>query len=69
MLTSSTIRWVSVTAAARELGVSPQRVRQLIKSGGLAGEMSGGVWLVSVASITARIAQLTREGIGDGSSR
>ncbi len=61
MLTSPGIRWITVTVAARELGVSPQRVRQLIKSGGLAAEMSGSIWLVSLNSIESRKAKLERE--------
>ena len=63
MLTSTAIRWVSTSAASRELGITPQRVRQLIKSGGLAAEMSGGIWLVSVSSIDSRKAKLEREAM------
>lgn len=69
MLTSSDVKWISVSAAARELRVSSARVRQLIKAGALAGQMSGNTWLVSVASISARLAKLEKEGTGDGNIR
>jgi len=67
MRTSTDVRWVSVAAAAEELGVSKARVRQLARSGALARQLSGSTVLISVASIEARIAKLQKEGAGDGS--
>lgn len=45
---------VSVSDAARELGVHPSRVRALISSGAIAGEKIGGVWAVDAASLAQR---------------
>jgi len=42
---------VGVSAAARMLGVSPVRVRQLIAGGGIAARQVAGRWLVEVASL------------------
>jgi len=58
-----------VSAAAEELRVSCARVRQLIRSGGLAAQLSGRTWLVSVTSIESRLAMLKKEGAGDGLDR
>ena len=69
MRTTTDVRWVAVAAAAEELRVSSTRVRQLIRSGGLAAQKSCGTWLVSVTSIEARLAKLEKEGAGDGSVR
>ena len=48
--------WVRAAEAARMLGVSRERVRQLIEAGHLDGKREPGrVCLVSVASIEARL--------------
>ena len=54
--------WMSRSAAAEKLKISPQRVGQLIKSGGLVGRKSRHTWLVSARSVEARIALLLGEG-------
>lgn len=46
---------LSVPQAAERLGVSEQRVRQLLTSGKLGGEKMGRDWLVSAAAVTARL--------------
>jgi hypothetical protein len=38
--------YVSVAEAAAMAGVSPERIRQLVAAGKLAGEKKAGVWLV-----------------------
>jgi excisionase family DNA binding protein len=47
-------QWVPVALAARELGVSRQRVYELIRNGGLAWCKMGLLVLVGRASIDAR---------------
>lgn len=42
---------VGVPEAARMLGVSPARARQLIADGGIAARQVTGRWLVDVASL------------------
>lgn len=61
MLLESKSRWVPISAAARELGISRQAVRQQIDTGSLAGEYVSGTWLVSVASIEARKVKVGRK--------
>lgn len=46
---------LSVPQAAERLGVSEQRVRQLLGAGKLGGEKVGRDWLVSSASVAARL--------------
>jgi predicted DNA-binding transcriptional regulator len=53
MLADRSIRWVPTSVAARELGISRQAVRGLMKRGRLAGEYVGNQWLVSVGTIEA----------------
>ena len=48
------INLIPTAEAARLLGVSPQRVTQLIRGGQLEGTMVGGRWLVDRASVQAR---------------
>lgn len=51
--------WVRAADAARMLGISRERVRQLIESGALDGKREAGrVCLVSVASINARLGKV-----------
>src|SRR5438067_4159754 len=45
---------VSVADAARELGISAERVRQLIQNGSLAARRVGGRWLVDDESLNRR---------------
>ncbi|MFR7404525.1 MAG: helix-turn-helix domain-containing protein [Coriobacteriaceae bacterium] len=45
---------VTVAEASTKLGVSPARVRQLIKSGILAAEQVAGIWLIDEKSVEAR---------------
>ena len=45
---------VTVSEASTKLGVSPARVRQLIKSGILAAEQVAGIWLIDEKSVEAR---------------
>ena len=48
--------WVRAAEAARRLGISRERVRQLIEAGALEGKREPNrVCLVSVASINARL--------------
>jgi excisionase family DNA binding protein len=69
MLQTGQVRWVPVLVAARELKVSRQRVRQLIRNGGLAAEFVGSQWLVSVGSVESRIAKLRKDGDLDAGCR
>ena len=45
---------ITVAEASAKLGVSPARVRQLIKSGVLAAEQVAGIWLIDEKSVEAR---------------
>lgn len=56
------VAWMPVTAAAVELGVSHQRVYQLLKGGQLAGIKISRTWFVTCRSVKARIALLDSEG-------
>jgi hypothetical protein len=47
-------KWVSAVDAAKELGVSPTRVRALITDGTLEAEKIGGRWLVTCDSVAER---------------
>lgn len=49
------IRWVPTAVARRMLGVSRQRVYQLVQCGRLAGARIDGVLLVSSASLEDRL--------------
>jgi excisionase family DNA binding protein len=49
------VKWVPVSHVARVLGVSRQRVYQLIRSGRLAAVVINGRVLVSVDSVMARV--------------
>lgn len=55
------IAWVPVSVASVELGVSKQRVHQLIQSGRLVARQYNRTWLVNSRSIEARIALLGQE--------
>jgi hypothetical protein len=44
--------YVSVAEAAEIAGVSPERIRQLVAAGQMAGEKKAGVWLVLRADAT-----------------
>jgi len=46
--------FMSVVDAAKELKIHPNRVRQLLASGSLAGRLVGGRWLVSANSVWSR---------------
>ncbi len=45
--------WVTSVEAARMIGVSERRVRQLLADGRLAGRLAGGRWQVDVVSVGA----------------
>lgn len=45
---------ITVAKASAKLGVSPTRVRQLIRSGVLAAEQVAGIWLIDEKSVEAR---------------
>ena len=45
---------ITVAEASAKLGVSPTRVRQLIRSGVLAAEQVAGIWLIDEKSVEAR---------------
>lgn len=47
-------RLVTITEAAERLGVTPQRVRALAQSGGLAGVRAQGVWLIDADALAKR---------------
>lgn len=49
------INWVPVKTAAKRLGVSRQRVHQLMKTGALRSCQMDGVHLVSMQSVECRI--------------
>lgn len=53
---------LSVTQAAQQLGVSRQRVHQLIKSGALRAHKIGNSWAVDTESVQARLAHGVRPG-------
>lgn len=54
--------WIPVRTAASMLGVSRQRVYQLVAKGALTGRSVDGTVLVGQRSVEARVALLLREG-------
>lgn len=46
---------ITIAEASRTLGVSTERVRQLINSGTLAAEQVAGIWLIDEGSVAARM--------------
>jgi excisionase family DNA binding protein len=54
--------FIDVQDAAKRLGVSARRVRQLLESGALGGERVAGAWLVSIADIERRLHRPTPAG-------
>lgn len=60
---------MSRSAAAEKLKISPQRVGQLIRSGGLVGRKSAHTWLVSTRSVDARVELLLSEAGGRDAGR
>lgn len=59
------VRWVSVSTVAKMLGISRQRVYQLIEAGGLVSVKDSNTVLVSFRSVEARGALLDREKEND----
>ena len=55
------VKYVPVSYVRQQLGVSRQRVYQLLKSGDLGGVRIGGTWLVSSRSVQARIHMMEME--------
>jgi len=53
---------VSLAEAGRLLGVSPERVRQLVVAGDLAGVRFGNAWAVPVDAVFARRQRASRRG-------
>ena len=53
--------WSPVSAAARVLKVSRQRVYQLLRDGLISGRKIDRSWLVSARSVAARLALLAAE--------
>ena len=53
---------IAVNDAAERLGVHPTRVRQLVRSGDLAGHRVGRVWLVDPQDVARLAGQKARAG-------
>jgi len=51
------MQFLTTTEAAARLGVSPTRVRKMLKDGILRGRRFGRDWLVEKESVLARIAE------------
>ena len=64
----SGVRWVPTAVARRQLGVSRQRIYQLVQSGVLASCRVDGTLMISARSVADRIVWLTgqEEMYGDG---
>lgn len=58
----SKYRYISVSDAAKELGIIPSRVRALISAGLLEAEKIGNRWLVSRTSVERRLRNRTSAG-------
>jgi len=54
---------VSIAVAAFRLGVSPERVRQMCRSGVLVAEKMGRDWFVADASLRAEVARRVSAGL------
>ncbi|MFN8075629.1 MAG: helix-turn-helix domain-containing protein [Kineosporiaceae bacterium] len=54
--------WLTVSEAARLLGVSPGRIRQLASAGDLGARRHSGVWLIDPGAVAQRAAQPTPPG-------
>ena len=52
---------LSTLQAAERLGVSGQRVRQLLEAGKLKGERIGSVWVVDEQSVNDRVTRMKTE--------
>lgn len=61
------VNWVPIATASAMLGITRQAVRKLIDSGSLAGKQLNNTWLVSVASITARLEKVGQRRLDFGS--
>jgi excisionase family DNA binding protein len=59
---SDDLRWIPVREAAHMLGISRQRVYQLIHEGQVRSVRVGCTYMVLKRSVEARIAMLEREG-------
>lgn len=46
---------ITIAEASRMLGVSTERVRQLVNRGTLAAEQVAGIWLIDEGSVAARV--------------
>lgn len=57
------VKWIPVSAAAKALGVSKQRVYQLVGEGLLVAVKVDRTWLVSARSVDGRIGQLELEEV------
>lgn len=64
---SSDREYCPVSAAVTILGVSRQRVYQLLQSGRLSGRKFGHTWLIRMSSVRSRLYDM-RGGVGDVSS-
>lgn len=58
--------FVTVEAAARELGTTPTRVLMMLRSNGLAGREGGEGWLVSLPSLACAKAHGTDRRVAAG---
>jgi excisionase family DNA binding protein len=58
--------WVPISTAAKVLGVSRQRVYQLIDEEKVGARKVDGTVLVSAVSLEQRMRSLAKEGLGDG---
>ena len=56
---------LSTAEAADRLGVSAQRVRQLLERGKLGGTQVSGVWVVDDKSVDDRIAMLNKQAVNE----
>lgn len=63
------VKWIPVSAAARMLRVSRQRVHQLCRLGYLRSELIERTMLVSLRSVTERVELLARGGVAGGTRR
>jgi len=45
------MRWIPVTDAARQMNLTPTRVRQFVRQGRLRAQKFGPMWMVSAAAV------------------
>lgn len=63
MMYDGEVKWIPVSAAAKSLKVSRQRIYQLVGEGVLVAVKVDRTWLVSARSVSSRVGQMELEEV------